>query len=82
VLYPYQRNTIKGGDKLRIDPGFLFTCLYSDDSIIRKAAFAQLQTVTKLKLNFDPTADQAIRDAATSGVLKQLIDAKAIAEKP
>jgi hypothetical protein len=82
LLSPYQPVPLKNAATLGADPAFLLTCLYSDDPIVRKAALANLETATKLKLNFDPTADDATRVAAIPAMLKQLIDAKVIAAAP
>jgi len=78
VLAPYRPVPAKEADKFRSDPEFLVNCLYSDDPVICKAAIAQLETVTKLKLKLDPAADPADRAAAVAAVQKQLVDAKAI----
>jgi hypothetical protein len=48
-------------------------CLYSENIVIRKIALAQLQSVTKLTLNFDPAADAPTRNAAIPAILDTLI---------
>jgi hypothetical protein len=73
LLMPYTPVPAKSAAELRTDPSFLLHCLYSDDLAIRKIALAQLQTVTKLKLNFDPAADPPTRTAAVPAILDTLI---------
>jgi hypothetical protein len=82
VLAPYLPVDASAAAKLRTDPAFLVNCFYSDELIIRKAAFAQLESFTKLKLNFDPAAAPPTRTAAIPAVLKQLMDAKVIGTAP
>jgi hypothetical protein len=76
VLLPYRPISTQEAAKLRAAPGFLANYLYSDDVVIRKAAFAQLLSVTKLPLVFDPAADPTARTAAIAALFKQLAAAK------
>ncbi|HEX4125657.1 MAG TPA: hypothetical protein VHY37_13090 [Tepidisphaeraceae bacterium] len=82
ILSPYCPVPAKQAATLRTDPAFLLDCLYSDDLPIRKIALAQLESVTKLTLNFDPPAAPPTRTATIPPILNQLIAAKFIVPKP
>jgi hypothetical protein len=73
LLSPYLPISATSAADLRTDPSFLLNCLYSENIVIRKIALAQLQSVTKLTLNFDPAADAPTRNAAIPAILDTLI---------
>lgn len=59
--------------RLREDVGFLLDCLLSENALLRKAALAQLKSVTRTRVNFTEAADRATREDQVYALRDELL---------